>query len=455
MRAADSHALRGGSWLFYTALLVAVLASPAAYAATSLSDTASSPDITITLSAGPTTVLDHQVVAEGPTVALDALDSLSAAANLNSLGFANDGDPLFSSDIPIELEGTLYLPSDVIRLDTADGTHSRAFDGADRGVGNASLDAVTFDGAVLVLSFDVTVDLEGVVVRPEDLVRWVGAGSATLFFDGSAAGVPQGLNLDAAHFIESSGTLLLSFDGSGTISSVAFDDEDVVEYDASGPTWELAVDGSAADAAWTPADRDAFHAVATADDNCAGILNPRQADFDGDGQGDVCDSDDDNDGLDDIAEGIAGTDPHNPDSDGDGLNDGAEVALGTDPLNEDSDGDFVCDGGNQVGSCTSPGPDNCPFVDNPSQTNSEVHVAGDACQCGDVNGDLAVDALDTQIAREKLVDATASGSFDAARCDFTGAEGSACGIDDLFVLDRLVGGAPTTLENACRAYFGL
>ena len=40
----------------------------------------------------------------------------------------------------------------------------------------------------------------------------------------------------------------------------------------------------------------------------------------------------DNDGLDDVGEALAGTDPLNPDSDGDGALDGSEVNAGTDPL---------------------------------------------------------------------------------------------------------------------------
>ena len=40
----------------------------------------------------------------------------------------------------------------------------------------------------------------------------------------------------------------------------------------------------------------------------------------------------DNDGLDDVGEALAGTDPRNPDSDGDGALDGSEVNAGTDPL---------------------------------------------------------------------------------------------------------------------------
>ena len=63
---------------------------------------------------------------------------------------------------------------------------------------------------------------------------------------------------------------------------------------------------------------------------------------DGDGQGDACDADDDNDGLTDVDEtGIHGTDPLNPDSDGGGTNDGAEITNGTDP-NNPADDQMVC-----------------------------------------------------------------------------------------------------------------
>ena len=164
--------------------------------------------------------------------------------------------------------------------------------------------------------------------------------------------------------------------------------------------------------------------------------------------------DTDGDGLDDGTEvNVYGSDPLDPDSDDDGLGDGEEVdVIGTDPIDPDTDGDGVCDGGDTGGGACTAGPDNCPFVANPGQTNSEAHVAGDACQCGDVNGDLAVDSLDTQTAREKLVGATLSGAFDVSRCDFTGAGGTVCEVDDLFVLERLVLGASTPLENACPAY---
>jgi hypothetical protein len=94
--------------------------------------------------------------------------------------------------------------------------------------------------------------------------------------------------------------------------------------------------------------------------------------------------------------------------------------------------------------------DNCPFVPNNSQTNSDSQSAGDVCQCGDVNNDFIVNGLDVQIARENLVGSTLSGSFDPERCNVIGT--SDCGVDDIFVLDRVAKGLPVSLQNICDAY---
>ena len=78
-------------------------------------------------------------------------------------------------------------------------------------------------------------------------------------------------------------------------------------------------------------------------DNCTDTFNPEQADFNGNGLGDVCE-DSDQDGLWDSEELLLGLDPTVQDTDGDGLTDGAELDLfNTDPLNADSDEDGVSD----------------------------------------------------------------------------------------------------------------
>jgi hypothetical protein len=95
--------------------------------------------------------------------------------------------------------------------------------------------------------------------------------------------------------------------------------------------------------------------------------------------------------------------------------------------------------------------DNCPFVPNEFQENAGSPPAGDACQCGDVNNDGFVDGLDVQIARENLVGHTPlSGDFHPERCNVIGT--SDCGVDDIFVLDRVAEGVPVSLQNVCDAY---
>jgi hypothetical protein len=78
------------------------------------------------------------------------------------------------------------------------------------------------------------------------------------FFDASLAGVAPGLDLDAAHYLATDGSLLLSFDGSGVVGGISFDDEDVLRLDPLGGIWSMAFDASSYHAGWSPADLDAL-----------------------------------------------------------------------------------------------------------------------------------------------------------------------------------------------------
>lgn len=141
-------------------------------------------------------------------------------------------------------------PRDVVSWDPNTGTYSLTFDGGVSGVpANARIDAVSRTPAGgLLLSLDTTAALPLVgSVDDEDLVEVVPGGFA-LYFDGSASGVPVSLDLDAASRpIDGSALLLLSFDGSGVIAGIPFDDEDVLLFDPGLVTWTMFADASLSD----------------------------------------------------------------------------------------------------------------------------------------------------------------------------------------------------------------
>ena len=141
--------------------------------------------------------------------------------------------------------------------------YSVEFDGAAEGVpAGVRIDAITLsDAGNLILSFDTTVTVGGVTFADEDLVEFDRVGVSS-FFDGSAAGLSTSLDVDGAHVFPGTGTLALSFDVSGSIGGVDFDDEDVLEYDPSGPTWDMAWDTSVERSEWVAgADVDAVFFV--------------------------------------------------------------------------------------------------------------------------------------------------------------------------------------------------
>jgi hypothetical protein len=238
------------------------------------------------------------------TVTPFPIGSIPASADMTAYHIEPGGDQLFSLDTTVSLPGPLVAgPGDVVRWDGV--TFTLAFDAAAEGIpAGVITDAVTatdHDYALghLLLSFDISLTLPGtaVVADDEDLARWDGA-NFSLDFDGSAAGVDTALDLDGAYALAAVDDIVVSFDISGTVGGVTFDDEDLLQYDPTSGTWTMVYDGSSfAYADWSGADLDAVYLNADTDgdgiadvmDSCPAVFNSGN-DVDGDSVDDVCDT---------------------------------------------------------------------------------------------------------------------------------------------------------------------
>lgn len=220
-----------------------------------------STDITVDLAG--TLAADEDVVEDdaGVTAKID-VGTLPPAADVIGYSVAPNGDVVFSIDISASLPGGIDVtPRDVVRWDGA--LYSVELDGADHGIPpGARIDAIAYVQGDLVLSLDVTATLGNVTADDEDLVRLESTQPDvwSLYFDGSAKGVPAGADLDGADLLDASGNLALSFDISGSVGGVSFDDEDILEFAPGSDTWSKRWDGSSVHPALAAADVDAVFA---------------------------------------------------------------------------------------------------------------------------------------------------------------------------------------------------
>lgn len=217
----------------------------------------------ITWTAGAATIDDEGVqrVTLPSTVSALDLGTLQANADVTAYQPLDDGRQLFALDTFVDLGGGLKAgPEDVVGWNGA--TYTLFLDGSVAGIpAGTAIDAIgrirSAGVSQTLLSFDVPTALPGgLTVDDEDLAGWNGS-TWSLFLDGSAIGIPEGLDVDGFDRDPVNGTRYFSFDTSGKIATVDFDDEDIVAFD--GSNWSLAYDASASlSASFAAGDLDAL-----------------------------------------------------------------------------------------------------------------------------------------------------------------------------------------------------
>lgn len=128
------------------------------------------------------------------------------------------------------------------------------------------------------------------------------------------------------------------------------------------------------------------------DDSCPNVINPYQDDNDLDGMGDLCDTDDDNDGVPDTSDNcpfVSNSSQTN--SDGDSYGDACDNCPTTDNEDQlDTDGDTlgdVCDPDADNDGILD-GVDNCPLIANTNQDDYDGDGIGDLCDADADNDGL-------------------------------------------------------------------
>ena len=214
------------------------------------------PDVALSLPGLTGPVLHRDVVRERlPSRERLDLGPLSTRIGLAAFDLADDGTPLFVLEGWEMLDGVgLVGPADVVARDGE--SYVVELDGTVVGVPpGVAIDGLAEVGpGSFLLSFDTAVTLPGGVVAQDEDVVLASGGAFSIAVDLTGI-VPDGLDLDGLDRSSDGAVWYFSFDGSGRLGGVPFDDEDIVAWDGA---WSLFYDADAVDPAWAAVDLAAF-----------------------------------------------------------------------------------------------------------------------------------------------------------------------------------------------------
>lgn len=149
--------------------------------------------------------------------------------DIDAIDILGSGNLVMSFNSTVNINGVKFNKADLIEYDPAANTASLFFSGSlfDK---TEDIDAadVLSDGSIIISTTSDAI-LGGLKFSKDDLVRYVPAtNTASIFFDGSL--LKKNSNIDAFSMIDDH-RILLSTSGSSSLGGLKFKDGDIVEYD--------------------------------------------------------------------------------------------------------------------------------------------------------------------------------------------------------------------------------